>query len=171
MARTELNITYYPKGAKDLDDGIAIGHLVKILIGESRRREATLINKTKLSISGTCARCGKRRGTYQELDLHHKKPLWVYAMELVMTHTPQTYDQYKAMWESMVLGEIKLGRECHDVTNAEALCRKCHGRVEVEIYEKWRKHFSTVRGVVFGNKIGDHQRYLSEKIEYMPKWR
>jgi|CXWK01.1.fsa_nt_gi hypothetical protein len=171
MARNELDITYYPKGAKDLNDGIAIGHLVKVLIGESRRRDQALIKKTKLTVSQTCGRCNRSRGPYQELDLHHKKPLWAYAMELVMADLPQTHDQYTAMWESMALGRIKLGKECHEAHNAEALCRKCHTRAEVEAFEAWKKHFIGRGRIVFGNKIADHQRYLSEKIEYMPKWR
>ena len=171
MARNELDITYYPEGAKDLNDGIAVGHLVKVLIGESRRREQSLISKTKLTISQTCARCNRHRGPYQELDLHHKKPLWAYAMELVMADLPQTYDQYRAMWESIALGRIKLGKECHEAHNAEALCRKCHSRAEVEAFDAWKKHFIGCGRIVFGNKINDHQPYLSERIEYMPKWR
>ncbi len=171
MARTELNITYYPEGAKDLNDGITIGDLVKILIGESRRQNGALIRKAKLSVTVTCARCGRHRGSYQELDVHHKKPLWVYAMELVMAAPPQNYAQYRAMAEEMMLGRIRLGPECHSVENAEALCRKCHSQAEVKAYEKWKKHFSAPGRIVFGNKIGDHQRYLSEKIDYMPKWR
>lgn len=171
MAQNQLDITYYPAGAKDLDDGIAIGHLVKVLICESRRREKTQFNKARLIVPDKCARCGCHRGTYQELDLHHKKPLWVYAMELVMAEMPQTHAQYRVMWESMVLGKTKLSGDYNEVDNIESLCRKCHSQAEVKAYEKWKKHFSARGRIVFGNKIGDHQRYLSEKIDYMPKWR
>lgn len=172
MARNELKITYYPEGSKDLNDGIGVGDLVRILTGEARRRHAALFNKVRLTAgSVTCVQCGATRSLYRELAVHHKKPIWVYAMELIISAPPRNHEQYTEMAYQMMLGQIALDQHCHDTSNVETLCAKCHSRTETKTYDLWRKHFTDTYRVVFGNRASDHQQYLSEKIEYMPKWR
>ena len=172
MARNELKITYYPKGSKSLNDGISVGDLVKILVGEARRRHAALFKKVRLEAgSATCARCGAERGFYRELAVQHKKPIWVYAMELIMSAPPQNFAQYSEMARQMMLGKIALDSHCHEAGNVETLCAQCHSRSEIDAYDYWKGRFTASYRVVFGREQSAHQRYLSEPIEYMPKWR
>lgn len=100
-----MEIFYYPEGAKTIEDRISVGDLVKALVGETRKKHAKEIKRARL-MSPTCQCCGERALQYRSLEAHHVKPLWVSALEIVMTAPPQNYQEYREMFYRILAGKF-----------------------------------------------------------------
>ena len=165
-----MEIFYYPEGAKTIEDRISVGDLVQALVGETRKKHAKEIKRARL-MSPTCQRCGERALQYRSLEAHHVKPLWVSALEIVMSAPPQNYQEYREMFYDILAGKIAIPATCHDADQFEVLCRNCHNLMESKSYKSWKEIFTGIHRLVWNIGDKDQRRLYIEPPDYWPRRR
>jgi 5-methylcytosine-specific restriction endonuclease McrA len=165
-----VEIFYYPEGAKTIEDRVSVGDLVKALVSETRKKHAKKIKRARL-MSPTCQLCGERALQYRSLEAHHVKPLWVSALEIVMTAPPQNHQEYREMFYNILAGKIAIPATCHDADQFEVLCRNCHNLLESKSYKSWKEIFTGIHRLVWNIGDKDQHRLYIEPPDYWPRRR
>lgn len=142
-----MNICYVPIGAESHNDVLNLNECMQVAIRYARRNKRAIEGKAESLKSATiCKQCGQFSG---RLEVHHIKPMWVYALELVLAHDPQSRRELAGL-----ASEIQRGRknilQCHDRNNLLPLCPPCHDVVGDKADEQWKSHFQRVPRLFFG---------------------
>ncbi len=157
-----MNIDYWT-GERWVD----VNYFVQTIIQEHRKKntkEFVRIRKerarlqTDWSIPCTlCALClDNRKG---RLELHHLRPLWVYALELLLTSEglllvpgiSRSIEVKLSMEEFVRLRKkVQIPSEATSFENLVLLCKRCHEHQERDAYEKHSSMFMTHHPLRFG---------------------
>jgi len=135
-----MNIIFYPAETRQKGLSIDIGCIVDALIQRNRTHNTPRgWRRIKLlAAAGQCQICGTLEG---RVAIHHVKPIWVYALSLVLSNPPQNHEQSNEMvWEA-ILDRIAIDPACDENGNLQVLCAKCHKKAESEATKHWRQYF------------------------------
>lgn len=148
-----MNIDYCKKGRYDADSVEDLGGLVELMVRNSRKTFKSAHRKYAarfgiedlLSGAIKCDGCGGER----RLELHHIKPLWVYALDIVLGNlhyvraTPGL---------NFYIAPLEIPPIAHDVRNLKVCCHRCHAREEATAEQYWRSYFLDKYPLVFRHK-------------------
>ena len=144
-----MNICYVPVGAKTHNDVLNLNECMQVAIRYARRNKTAIESKTQ-SLKGVkiCTQCQK---VNKYFEVHHIKPMWVYALELVLTNRPQNRRELADLAIELQRGK-KTILECHNKNNLLPLCSSCHDVVGSKADNQWRLYFKRESRLFFGTR-------------------
>lgn len=148
-----MNIDYCKKGRYDTDSVEDLGGYVDLMVQNSRKNLKAVRRKyaTRFVIDDIltsaikCDLCGERK----RLELHHVKPLWAIALEIVLSNLDHVHANPGI---DFYLSPLEIPHIAHDESNLKLLCRSCHAQEETPAEQYWRSYFLDRYPLVFRHK-------------------
>lgn len=134
-----MRATYYPPGADHPSQGVSLYQQSQRLMQDARMDFAQLRREDVLERDGhACQECG----TDVSLEIHHKKPVWAWAIDSLIAIEPKKYDD---LWK------VENIHECNALDNLVTLCKWCHRQVGSKANKEWKARLRR-RRVTFGKQ-------------------
>lgn len=158
-----MDIYYFHPEGTDADSPLNIGCVVDALIQRERvRNRPRGARERRLLIkAGGCQNCGGQPYGKGNTHIHHVKPMWVFALLLVLANPPKTIEESNAMTYEAILDRLKVDASCASDDNLQVLCRQCHEKAEGEITAYWRRYFSERYPIKWGTRLDARRGYYS----------
>lgn len=158
-----MRVSYFPIGSSSYNDRVRLSFWTPVIKDKLRRQFDRNKNDLKKLLSRRCEKCG----TVYDLQIHHKKPVWVYSLEIVLSIILcQRADQIKNFNHEItkqIYDFDESGTDCNSISNLETLCKRCHNKRHRGMGKYYREYFEKKYRVVFGVRNYKRETKLMNK--------
>jgi hypothetical protein len=140
-----MKASYIPTDAKDFSDVVHLKDCIELALKIARTDESAKIARAKtIERDKHCQNCG---AIYVK-EVHHIKPMWVYALEMILNCQPNRPTDLRKINSDIFHKRISI-LECHSLNNLITYCRVCHDQIGASVNQEWRKYFMQNHRIFF----------------------
>lgn len=130
-----MHVGYVPFRTKSANDIVWLSDATKLLVKRSRLLKPFI---ERPGIETPCFLCD-RVGV--AIEMHHKRPLWAWALRMILSDPPLTRTDSIAIERQILQGRFD-GNTMEAHEELVPLCKKCHVEAGNSANETWKDVFS-----------------------------